>query len=360
MNPLKIIRTDCELETPVVDRTLREQGHELILLPGGAGEDALAREVPGADILLMCYEPITRGVIEAADRLRGIVKYGVGIDAIDIPAAVERGIVVVNVPEYAEETVAEGAFALMIALAKRLPEVGAEMGGSGWAWPEQRLMGRDIAGSTVGIVGMGRIGRSMARMAGAGFRAEVVAYDPHVAAEEMAAAGARRCESLDELLRESDFVTIHCVLDAGTRHLIGGRELKMMKPTAFLINVSRGAIVDEQALMEALDGGVIAGAGLDTFSQEPLELEGHPLSGLFGRPNVILSPHLTFYTEQAMRRLEAETLERCRELIGGGKVAIKSADPRLAGQGGRVEYLRADAAGQAPGDAPGKRKATEE
>lgn len=338
MRPVRVVRTDCELETPAVDRALRGQGHELVLLPGGAGEDALAEAASGADILLVCYEPVTQRVVEAAGRLRGIVKYGVGIDAIDIPAATGRGIVVVNVPEYAEETVAEGAFALMMALARRLPEVGAEMAGAGWAWPERRLLGRDIAGSTVGIVGMGRIGRSMARMAGAGFRADVIAHDPHVGAGEMEAAGARRCEGLDELLRASDFVTVHCVLDAATRHLIGARELALMKPTAFLVNVSRGAIVDERALIEALDAGRIAGAGLDTFSREPLAREGHPLSGLFGRPNVILSPHLTFYTEQAMRRLEAETLERCRELAGGGKVTVKSADPRLAGQGGRVEY----------------------
>ena len=130
---MKIVRTDRELETPHVDATLRERGHELVLLPDGIAEDALIEEVRDADLLLMCYTPITARVIAVADRLKGIVKYGVGIDAIDIPAARARGIAVVNIPEYAEETVAEGAFALMIALAKKLVPLQREMQRQGWA-----------------------------------------------------------------------------------------------------------------------------------------------------------------------------------------------------------------------------------
>lgn len=329
---MKIVRTDSELQTPVVDQKLRDMGHELVLLPDGVAEDDLIAEVGDADLLLMCYTPITRRVIEAAGRLRGIVKYGVGIDAIDIPAAIDRGIVVVNIPEYAEETVAEGAFALLIALARKLPALGAQMAAEGWTWPEPRWLGRDIAGSTVGIIGLGRIGRSMARMAGAGFRARVIAYSPHTPEAAFREAGVERCVDLGELLAQSDFVTVHSVLNAETRHLLGEAELRAMKPSAFLINVSRGAIVDEAALIRALDEGWIAGAGLDVFSREPLALSSHPLSGLFGRPNVVLLPHLTFYTDEAMARLEAETLERCMELIEGRDVLIKSGDPRLRAQ----------------------------
>ena len=168
---MKAVRTDRELECPGVDAGLRARGVELVLLPDGVAEDELCRAVADADLLLMCYTPITARVIDAARRLRGVVKYGVGVDAIDIPAAMRRGVPVVNVPEYAEETVAEGAFALMIALAKRLPAISAVTQREGWIWPERRWLGRDIAGSTVGLVGCGRIGRSMARMAGAGFRA---------------------------------------------------------------------------------------------------------------------------------------------------------------------------------------------
>jgi len=326
---MKIIRTDRELETPHVDVTLRAAGHTLVLLPDGIAEDDLIAQVRDADLLLMCYTPITARVIAAADRLKGIVKYGVGIDAIDIPAARARGIAVVNIPEYAEETVAEGAFALMIALAKKLIPLQRQMQSEGWTWPEARWLASDIAGKTVGLVGAGKIGRSMARMAGAGFRARVLGYDPHVPAAQMQAAGIEKCTDLHTMLAASDFVSIHSVLNPDTHHLIGAAEIAAMKPTAFLINVSRGAIIDETALLAALQRGTIAGAGLDVFSQEPLAKIGHPHSRLFEMPNVLLSPHLTFYTAEAMRRLEDETLERCFEILEGREVLVKSGDPRL-------------------------------
>ena len=160
------------------------------LLPEGIGEDELIAAVRDADLLLMCYTPVTARVIAAAEKLKGIVKYGVGIDAIDIPAAIARGIPVVNVPEYAEETVAEGAFALMIALAKKLMPIGREMDAKGWAWPTPQWLGIDLAGRTLGLIGTGKIGRSMARMA-AGFRMRVIGYDPYVSAEQHAGRGHR-------------------------------------------------------------------------------------------------------------------------------------------------------------------------
>lgn len=334
---MKFVRTDRELETPLVDRDLAGRGR-LVLLPEGVGEDRLAEEVADADLLLMCYTPVTARVIAAATRLKAIVKYGVGIDAIDIPAATARGIPVVNIPEYAEETVAEGAFALMIALAKRLVPLDRQMQGAGWAWPTARWMGSDIAGKTVGIVGLGRIGRSFARMAGQGFRARVIAYNPGMDAAEMAALGVEKIDDLHDLLGQADFVSLHCTLNDTTRHIIGAAELAAMKPTAFLINSSRGALVDEAALVAALTGGRIAGAGLDVFSSEPLSLSGHGMSPLFGLPNVLMLPHLTFYTAEAMERLERETLERCEEALAGRPVLVKSHDPRLRAQTRGVRF----------------------
>ena len=329
---MKIIRTDAELQTPNLDKALREMGHQLLLLPENVTEEELQCELSDTDLLLMCYTPITRRLIEAADKLKGIVKYGVGIDAIDIEAAKQRDIVVVNVPEYAEETVAEGAFAMLIALAKKLIPLDRHMQEHGWAWPESPWMGSDIAGKTVGLVGFGKIGRSMSRMAGYGFRARVIAYSPQNSAEEMAALNVEKCEDLRALMRASDFVSIHCVLNQETRHLIGEDELRAMKPGAFLINVSRGAIVDEEALTRVLDEGVIAGAGLDVFGREPLNKNNHPMKSLFTHPAVILSPHLTFYTREAMQRLETETLQRCVEILQQQPVMIKSSDQRLANQ----------------------------
>ena len=336
----KIVRVDRELECPRIDAALRESGADLVLLPDGVREDELAKEVSDADLLLMCYTPVTARVIEGAKKLRGIVKYGVGIDAIDIEAAKAWGIPVVNVPEYAEETVAECAFALMIALAKKLMPIHNAMQSDGWAWPEPKWIGSDIAEKTVGLIGVGRIGRSMARMAGAGFRARVIGYSPHTGAEDLASFGVEKIDSLHDLLEQSDFVSVHCVLNDETRHLIGRDELAAMKETAFLINVSRGAIVDEEALLEALKSGKIAGAGLDVYSQEPLAKSGHPLSALYEMDNVILMPHLAFYTQEAMQRLEEDTLARCFEILEGKPVLVKSDDPRLTGQTSGVIFAR--------------------
>jgi D-3-phosphoglycerate dehydrogenase len=333
-----IVRTDRELEMPGVDAALRAEGHELVLLPDGVSEDALVEAAREADVILMCYTPITARVIDAATRLKGIVKYGVGIDAIDIPAARARGIPVVNVPEYAEETVAEGAMALILALAKQLKTIQRAMDHEGWIWPEARWMGLDLSGKTLGLVGLGRIGRSVARMAGAGFRMRVLAFDPHAEAERFARSGVERRGDLRALLAESDFVSLHTVLNDETRGLIGARELAGMKRTAFLINVSRGALVDEAALLEALREGRIAGAALDVFSQEPVAKQGHPLSSLYAMENVILSPHLTFFTRDAMDRLEVDTLDRCREIVAGKPVRVKSRDPRLRAQARGVVF----------------------
>ena len=325
----RIVRTDRELELPGVDAALRADGHELILLPESISEKKLIAETKSASLILMCYTPITRRVIGGAKALKGIVKYGVGIDAIDIAAARARGIPVVNVPEYAEQTVAEGAFALMIALAKNLKKLDRAMSRRGWVWPERRWLASDLAGKTVGLVGLGRIGSSFKRMA-KGFGMRVLAYDPYVKGTE---------KDLRAMLAQCDFVSIHCVLNDETRHLIGAAELRAMKPTACLINVSRGAIVDEKALLRFLKQRRIAGAGLDVYSREPVAKRGHPLSALYSMDNVILSPHLTFYTREAMARLEEDTLERCREVLDGRPVTVRSRDPRLLAQGRGVRFV---------------------
>ena len=169
-------------------------------------------------------------------------------------------------------------------------------------------------------------------MAGAGFRARVIGYDPSASRQEMAAAGVEKVDDLHDMLAQCDFVSIHCVLKPETRHLIGEPELRCMKRSAFLINSARGALVDEEALLAALKENRIAGAGLDVFSREPLSLSGHSLSELFEMDNVLLSPHLTFYTHEAMQRLEEEVLQRCREILSGQPVLVKSRDARLVSQ----------------------------
>jgi D-3-phosphoglycerate dehydrogenase len=333
----KVVRTDRELQMPRTDQALRAAGARLVLLPDGTPETELAREVADADLLLMCYARITAPVIAAATRLKAIVKYGVGIDAIDVTAASERGIPVVNVPAYAEETVAEGAFALLMALFKRLKPIHQAMQTTGWAWPEPRWLAHDLAGKTLGLVGCGRIGRSMARMAGA-FRMQVLAYDPHLQPQALPP-GVQRCDTLQALLAASDAVSIHCVLNAQTRHLIGTAELAAMRPGALLVNVSRGEIVDEGALLQALRDGRLGGAALDVYGREPLSRAAHPLSALYEMDNVLLWPHLTFFTHEAMQRLEDETLARCLEALRGEPLSVASRDPRLRAQTRGVRFV---------------------
>ena len=334
----KIVRTDAELEVPRVDRALRETGADLVLLPSTAREADLAAQMSDADVLLTCYARITAALIDAAPRLRGIVKYGVGVDAIDIEAAMRRRIPVANVPEYAEETVAEGALALMLALARKFKPLQREMEAQGWAWPTARWLASDLAGKTLGLVGVGRIGSRVARMAGQGFRMRVLGYDPYVDASRMASVGVERYEELNAMLAQCDIVSLHAVLTPQTHHLLDAQALAAMKAGAVLVNVSRGALVDEAALVRALDAGRLGGAALDAYSDEPLALASHPLSPLHRMDTVILWPHLTFYTAEAMRRLEDETLERCFEILEGRAVLVKSHDPRLRAQTSGVRF----------------------
>ena len=238
----------------------------------------------------------------------------------------------VNIPEYGERTVAEGAFLLLLALRRKLPGLMNTMQANGWTWPEERWLGDDIAGMTLCLVGLGRIGQSMAQMAGAGFGAHVIAYDPLKPDDVFDACGVERVENLDVLLERSDAVSLHTVLNPNTKNLIGATQLQRMKAGALLINVSRGELIDEDALIQALDNGHLGGAGLDVHAREPLSRD-HPL---FDRPNVILLPHLTFWTKQAMERLEEDTYARLQEMIDGRPVTVRSTDPRLRDQPGAV------------------------
>ena len=273
-------------------------------------EQTLVRDAQNADLIIVsCFTKITAPVIASAKNLKAILKYGVGVDNIDLEAATQNDVLVVNCPEYGSDTIAEHAFALMICLAKKLLHVDALMRKKGWLWPSAELLGTDLSGKTLGLIGFGRIGRAMARKA-LGFAMNIKIFDPYVG-PEMARDLPAEFVSLDALLRTSDIVSIHCILTPETQHLIGAAELKKMKNSAFLIDVSRGAIIREEALLTALQENRIGGAGLDVFADEPLKPE-HPL---FALQNVILTPHLAWYTKEAHERLEQETLQRVLEIL---------------------------------------------
>ena len=308
----KILRTDAELF--IIEQYLDELAAVAdVVTTQSTDEDALALEATDAEIILTCYTAITEKVIEAAKNLKGIVKYGVGTDAIDIEAATQRGVMVINCPDYGSDTVADHAFALLIALARRIPVLDRVMQENAWAWPAAEYLGVDLSGKTIGLVGFGRIGRCIARRA-EGFSMTRLATDPYVDFAIFDEYGVQSA-GLDEMLERSDFVSIHCVLTPETTGLIGEAELKRMKDTAFLIDVSRGAIIDEGALIRALDENAIAGAAFDVFADEPLAL-GFPL---LGRDNVILTPHLAWYTKEAFERVERDTLDGVRDVLSGNR-----------------------------------------
>ena len=266
----------------------------------------LAEACRDIDGLIACGARVTREIVDQAARLRVVANVGVGYDNIDVEACTRRRIVVTNSPGVLTEATADLTFALLVAVARRIVECDRYVREGQWQVPLwQLLWGIDLYGKTLGIIGFGRIGQAVARRA-RGFSMRIIYYSidrPTPAVEQEL--GARFVEQ-DTLLRESDFVSLHVPLTPETRHLIGAAQLALMKPTAFLINAARGPVVEESALVGALQAKKIAGAGLDVFEHEP-KIE----PALLAMPNVVLAPHVgsgTAETRLAMANLAADNL----------------------------------------------------
>ncbi len=275
----------------------------------GMSREELIERVRDADVLVVrSATKVTRDVIEAGKKLRIIARAGVGLDNIDVKAAQEKGIAVVNAPEAPSVAVAELTIGLMLAFVRHIPAADASM--KSGKWEKKAFMGRELRGKTLGIVGTGKIGREVARRAKA-FEMNLLLYDV-VRDEEFAREVGGRYVGLEELLRNSDFVSIHVPLTESTRCLIGQREISMMKPGAVLVNTSRGAVVDEKALAEALKAGRIGGACLDVFEKEP------PVgSPILECPNIVLTPHIGASTAEAQREAALIIAEKIRRIVEG-------------------------------------------
>lgn len=273
-------------------------------------EEELCREIGDCEVLIVRSSTrVTRRVIEAGKKLKMIARAGVGIDNIDVKAAEERGIKVVYAPEASKTAVAELVLGLMLCWARKIPQAYREL--KEGRWEKEKFVGTELKGKTLGVVGVGRIGGEVALKALA-FGMRVLGYDL-VRREEMEREGVKYVD-LPTLLRESDFVTLHVPLTPQTERMIGERELSLMKPTAVLVNTSRGRIVDERALLKALREGRIAGACLDVFEEEPTKnLE------LLSLPQVIPTPHLGASTIESQRNISLILAEKIRELKEEGK-----------------------------------------
>ncbi len=249
----------------------------------------------------------TEETFRLAPKLRIAANTAVGYDNVDVAAATERGIVVTNTPDVLTDTTADLAFCLLVDAARRIGEAERFVRSGKWGTPRSSggLLGRDIHHATLGIVGLGRIGSEVAHR-GLGFHMKVIYHDA-IRRESLEQQFGYTFVDLDTLLRESDFISLHVSLSPETRHLIGEAELAKMKPTAILVNASRGGVIDEQALIKALQDGKIAGAGLDVFEKEPAS----PDNPLLSMENVVATPHIgsaTLATREAMSRLAAENV----------------------------------------------------
>jgi D-3-phosphoglycerate dehydrogenase len=274
-------------------------------------EKALLKVVPNVDgIIIRANGRVTRALMEAAPKLKVIARHGTGVEAIDREAANELGITVVNSPEANFESVAEQCLAFMLILGKRIREADQAIRTGDWD-SRYRLIGDELQAKTLGLIGLGKIGHRVAEMAQRALSMSILYFDLVEYPQAEKDLGALRV-SLDNLLRESDYVSIHVPLLPTTRGLIGADELKKMKPKAYLINSSRGAVVDQGALIQALQEGWIAGAGLDVYDPEPIA-DDDPLLSL---QNVILSPHMAGHTDEALYRM-AQVAEDVMRVIEG-------------------------------------------
>jgi glyoxylate reductase len=279
--------------------------------------DELLASVRGVDgLICLLTDRIDGEVMDAAPDLRVASNVAVGYDNIDVAEATRRGIFVANTPGVLTETTADFAWALLIAAARRVVEGDATTRAGGWkTWHPSFLLGRDVHGQTLGIVGLGQIGEAVARRA-RGFGMRILYHDTTRRPEAEADLGLTFVE-LDRLLAEADFVTVHVPLTEGTRHLIGAREFGLMKETAAFVNTSRGPIVDQRALGEALSRGTIAAAAIDVTEVEPIP----PDDPLLGAPNLIITPHIASASVATRTKMADMAVDAVIAVLQGGRPA---------------------------------------
>jgi D-3-phosphoglycerate dehydrogenase len=294
-----------EIEREILGRV----GAELLVAETGEPDELIAL-APRADAILTNWKRIPPEALDAAPRCLVVSRFGIGVDNIPVTRATELGIVVTNVPAFCVEEVSDHAMALILACARKVVSLSGAVREGHWNLDEARSVHR-LRGQTLGLVGFGSIARALVPKA-AGFGLDVVAYSPRLD-ETTLPAGVNKAASLDELLEKSDFVSLHLPATSETTGLIGERELRRMKPTAYLVNTSRGALVDEIDLAQAVIEGWIAGAGLDVLASEP-PTDDNPLLGLDG---VIVTPHTAFYSVESVADLEARAAVNVATVLSG-------------------------------------------
>lgn len=325
----KVVRVDRTGNSAIMIEEAEELAKVNAELVGAdcTNEDEIIEAAKDADAILTVGAQITRRVMEALPKCKVVVRYGIGFDTIDVDAATDNSILVVNIPDFCFEEVSNHAITLLLACAKKLILLnnGIKQG----RWDAVRgapaPMG-SIYGQTLGLVGCGNLGRMTAKKAQC-FGLRILGYDPYVD-KSLAKEYGITLVSLPELLKESDFVSVHTPLNEETRHLMGEKEFKQMKPTAYFINTARGSVVDEPALIKALQEKWIAGAGLDVFEKEPIDAD----NPLLEMDNVVVTPHSASYSDVSFKRLRTNVGQEAARVLSGRwpkNVVNKSVKPKV-------------------------------
>ncbi len=289
---------------------LRDRGYEIKMGRGISAEEMKA-DVVDCDAILARTAPFPAEVLEAGSKLRVIGRHGVGVDNIDVKRATELGIAITYTPNANCNTVAELAIGFIIALGRNIVRCNQAVRAGDFEI-RNRLKGMDLKGKTLGVMGLGKIGRLVAQKAHHGLAMDIIGYDPFLKAEDYPE-GVVKVDDWDEMFKTSDFISLHIPSTEETKHSIGKREFEMMKPSAYLINTARGELLVEEELVSALQNGDIAGAGLDVFEQEP-PTQDHPL---FALDNVILTPHNAALTTECMVRMAVTAAQGIHEVLSG-------------------------------------------
>ena len=327
--PGTVLLTDHAWPDDTVERSVVEQaGHTLVTGPAEPGsaeavEELVAEHRPAG--ILTCWAPVSATAIGASPDLRIVARLGVGLDNIAVDAATEHGVWVTNVPDYCVEEVSDHAVGMVLAWTRGLTVLDREVRAGRWDPASARL--RRLSTLTCGVVGFGRIGRATARKLGV-FGCRILAHDPHAPREVPGA----EMTGLEELLRRSDVVILHVPLTPDTHHLVGAAELALMRPGGLLVNVSRGGLVDTDAVIKALDSGHLDGAAFDVLESEP-----HVPAALSAQPGALLTPHVAFSSDASVTELRRRAAEDVVRILAGEPPAHPCNSPRgpLTGPGDR-------------------------
>jgi D-3-phosphoglycerate dehydrogenase len=306
-HPFQVVITDCDHGSIEEEKEeFGRMGAELILAQVQEEKD-LIRACREADGLLNQYALLTRRVLENLPKCKVVSRYGVGVDSVDLRAATDLGIIVANVPDYCIDEVANQTLSMILTLVRKTAFFDQKVKSGHWdfrlGFPIYRTKGK-----TLGLIGCGKIGLEVAKRI-SNFDVKVIAFDPYIEK----APGGIELKDFDTVLKESDFISIHCPLNDSTHHLIGEREFGKMDKKPIVINTSRGPIIDEKALIQALEQGLISGAGLDVLEKEPPDSK----NPLLKMDNVILSPHIGFYSEESISELKRRTAKNVSDVLLG-------------------------------------------